>query len=166
MSITAGDKIGKPLAARFIKSSKGTPGIEVSFAFEESDGSPQRLNRQFWLSEAAINYSMDTLVNVLGYSGSEATDANGVMTDPKAMNFGKEVKLVVELEAYQGEDGTTRESAKIKWVNSIGGSNYTGLTAETVKNDLGAVNFRAAFLAAKQGKPAAEPSFDSGEIPF
>lgn len=146
--IVAGDKIAKPLALRFVKSPKtGTPGIEVSFEFEEpSVGSIERLNWVGWLTKAAIGHTMKTLVEVLEYNGSKTTDANGVLTDPKVINFNKEVKLVIELEANPEDQ---KMHPKIKWVNNLGGSAYVGLTPESVKSDLASLGFDAAFQEAK-----------------
>lgn len=181
--ITPGDKIGRALGARFIESKKGTPALEVSFEFTEpSTGGPERLSRQFWLSQDAIDRSMETLVDVLEYNGSEVTDQNGVLTDPNALNFKKEVKLVVEFEQGRDADGnpTDKSYPKIKWVNNAsGGSQFAGVKVETVKSTLAAVGFKAAFLSAKKnsGSPRVappkasdfgpEPKFNTDEeIPF
>lgn len=153
--ITAGDKIGKAKAARFINSKSGTPGIEVVFEFEEpTTGTTERLERQFWLSEKARETSMDTLVNTLGFNGSETIDAAGVFTDPNLFDWRREVSLVIEREEYQTELGETRDYPKIKWVNSIGGSGYASLTPDVVKNQLSNIGFRGLFLAAKQATVA------------
>lgn len=192
--ITAGDKIAHAIGARFIKSKKGTFGFEVAFEFvEPSTGGPERLSWVGWLSQNAIEKSLETLVEVLGYNGSEVTDPNGVLTDPNVLNFKKEVKLVVEME--EGRDAETgapngKLYPRIKWVNNIGGSMYQGVQVESIKNDLGAVGFKAAFLAARQnagmsagprpngaanpGVPnyapgtqtAPPPAFSDEEIPF
>ena len=51
--IVDGEKTAKAIGARFIKTEKGTPGIEVAFEFEEpSTGNPERLNYVAWLSPA------------------------------------------------------------------------------------------------------------------
>lgn len=184
--VTPGDKTARALAARFIKSKKGTLGIEVSFEFEEkSTGGNERLSWVGWLSGGAIEKTMETLVDVLNYNGSEVTDQNGVLTDPNVLNFKKEVRLVVELEEGTDEAGMPNGKSypKIKWVNNMGGSMYQGVKVESIKNDLGAAGFKAAFLAARKNSgqsadparpknhaPGAdfgpEPVFDDSEIPF
>lgn len=181
--ITAGDKTGKATAARFIKSGKkGTPGIEIKFEFEErATGTMESLNWVAWLSDKAKENSFDTLAVVLGCNGNEDVNGDGVFTDPNFLDFNREVKLVVELEAGQNEDGSpkTNEAGdvvyypNIKWVNAIGGSAYARCTPEIVKKELAATGFRSGFLRAakeagtsipamKNSKPA--PSLDY--IPF
>ncbi len=158
--ITPGDRIGRAIAARLIKSpEKGTPGIEVAFEFEEpSTGNMERLNWIGWLSAAAIEYTMETLVSVLETNGKEDVDANGVFTDPGFINTKKEVTLVIDLEEYADKKtGEIKASPKIKFVNNIGGSKFANLTPEIVKTELAATGFRAAFLAAKQASNQSAP---------
>ncbi len=170
--ITAGNKTAKPIAARFIKAKTGTLGMEVAFKFVEN-GQDERLNWVGWLSSGAIENTMKTLVDVLGYNGNDAVDANGVLVDPKALDYLKEVSLVVELERYQGQDGTEKSSPKIKFVNKLGGSQFENCTPEVIKNDLHALGFKAAFLAARQSHPQVakkqEPvqqTFTDEDVPF
>lgn len=160
--ITPGDKTGKAVGMRVIESSKGSYAIEVEFEFVEmSTGSVERLARQFWLTEAALDRTMKDLVEVLGYNGSEATDANGIFTDPNVINFEKEVKLVVEMEP--NEDGS-KVYPKIKWVNNIGGSQFAGVEVQKVQSKFKDIGFKAAFLSAKQGaKSGGGPGFDKKE---
>lgn len=166
--ITPGDKIAKPRAARFIKSSTGKLGIEVSFTFkEESTDTTESLNWVAWLSDAAIKYSMATLVDVLGYNGSADTNETGVLTDPVAIAYDRQVKLVVEIQEYEGKSGP-----RIKYVNSLGGSAFGSCTPETIKQDLAEAGFKAAFLMAKKNsglpKQATPPKEEVSEedIPF
>lgn len=169
--ITAGDKVAKPLGARFIKSKKGTMAIEVSFEFvEPSTGTPERLSYTGWITKDALPYTMETLVNVLKFNGNETTDSSGVLTDPNAMAYGKEVKIVVALDTNP-ENGKTYP--KIQYVNSLGGSAYQGCEPETIKSSLGALGFKAAYLATRQMNgsgaktDAAPPKFNDEEsIPF
>lgn len=155
--ITPGDKIGKPQAARFIKSRAGTLGLEISFQFEEkSTGNEEVLNWVGWLSSGAMEYTMDTLVNVLGFNGNDSCKEDGTLSDPQALAYLKDVKLVVELETYEG-----KTFPKIKWVNRIGGSAFEGCQPEIIKLELDKSGFKAAFLAAKQ---AAGPT--KQDVPF
>jgi hypothetical protein len=149
--VTEGQKTAKVKSGRFIKSKNGTTALEVAFEFTEpSTDRVEHLPWQGWLSEKALDNTMDTLVNVLGYNGSKIIDSDGVLTDPNAFAYGREVRLVIEIEDYTNEKGETKAYPKIKWVNSLGGSNYTGITPESIKNELGSIGFEAAFLAAKK----------------
>lgn len=172
--ITAGDRVGTLVAARFIKSSGGTPGMELIFSFiEPSTSKEERMTYQSWLSEKSVKFSMDMLVNVLGYNGSQVTDAAGVLTDPAAFTYTRQVKLVIEQEEYQDKEGATKRSPKIKYINALGGSKFENLSPTTIKSDLDKIGFRAAFLAATQSAgggnqkpPPTRATFDSDEIPF
>lgn len=156
--ITPGNKTAKAKGARFIKSKTGKLGIEVAFEFIEMPaGSVEHMTWVGWLSDAAIKYTMDTMVNVLGYNGSEEVDANGVLTDPNVLAFDRDVRLVVEDEPYVTDSGETRSSMKIKYVNSIGGSAFSGVAPQSVKSELAGVGFRAAFLSLKKSEPKSAP---------
>lgn len=154
--IVDGEKVAKPIGIRLIANKDGDKdAIEVCFEFEEpSTGNPERLYWQGWLSDAAIERTMDTLVNVLGFDRDVAL-AEG-FESKKVINFENEVKLVVEGEEYEG-----KVRPKIKWVNRIGGSGFIGQTAEVAKTKLNDPRIKAAFLAAKQQdsdkKSAANP---------
>src|ERR1700679_1998603 len=145
--VTEGDKIAKPIAIRYLPQEENpknkSDAFEVCFEFEEpSTGNPERLFWQGWVSDAAIERTMDTLVNVLGFNmelaKSKGIEEKGVITD-------KDVKLVVEIEEYEG-----KSRPKIKWVNRIGGSAYVGGSVELVKTKLASPKMAAAFLAATQ----------------
>ena len=167
--ITKGDKTGKALGARLIKSKGGTAGIEVAFEFEEpSTGSMERLNWVGWLSEKAKSYTMDTLVNVLDSDGVEAMDHDGVFTSQNFVNTEKEVKLVVDLEEGKDSDGNPKVDEhgavkmypRIQFVNNLGGSAYAGCTPDVGRGILAETGFRAAFLAMRKesGKPTVAPT--------
>lgn len=186
--ITEGEKTGVALAARFIKSEGGKQslGLEVSFSFEEPNtGTQETLARVFWLTKDSIKKSMETLVEVLNYNGSEETDQDGNIIDKNAISKNP-VKLVVEMDTNE-ENG--KSYPKIKWVNNLGGSGFAGATKETIKSDLESVGFKGAYLAARKGNPTpqtnqvndsqswtgdekeekgtqGETSFDPDDIPF
>lgn len=164
--ITVGEKTAKVVGARWIKSNTGKMGLEVAFDFEEpTTNGRERLNWVGWLSKDAIGNTMDTLVNVLGYNGSEDADENGVLTDKKAFNTEQEVKLVVEMELNPNNN---KEYPRIKWVNSMSGSGFAGVSVNVVKSELQVLGFKAAFLAAKQGgkgsASASKPADPADEI--
>lgn len=155
--IGAGEYTAKPVKgfARFISSSKGTAGLEIPFEFKiPATGNMERLNWVGWLSENAIEKTMETLVDVLGFNGQDACAEDGLLLDPQALAWDKEIKLVIEVEKFE-----EKEYPKIKWVNKIGGSAFEGK-----KLDLEKIGFRAAFLAAKQGTKT--PEVAQEQIPF
>lgn len=173
--ISAGDKTAQATGARFIQSKNGTTGLEVAFKFTETvDGKPsdQRLSWVGWLSSGAIENTMKTLVEVLEFNGNDEVHSTsdvearpalaGVLKDPKALNFGADVVIVIEFEEYEG-----KSRPKIKWVNKAGGSAFAGLTPETVKAELGAIGFKAQYLAAKKGagQPTAKPEPEPEKTP-
>lgn len=166
--ITSGEKLANVKGARFIESKGGTPAIEVAFEFTEpSSGTVEHMTWAGWLTENALKNTMKTLVDVLGYNGSDAVDENGMLTDPNVFDFSKQVKLVIELEEQKNDDGTVKTNAetgeivvypKIKWVNSLGGSGYTGMTVEKVKSAVASTGFKAAFLQMKGAQPLPKPA--------
>lgn len=143
--IVDGEKIAKPIGIRLIENKEGDKdAFEICFEFEEpSTGNPERLYAQLWLSDAAIDRTMDVMVNVLGYNQDIA--ASKGLEDRGVINFENEVKLVVEGEEYEG-----KVRPKIKWINRIGGSGFVGATAEIAKTKLNNPRIKAAFDAAKQ----------------
>lgn len=171
--ISAGDKVARAVGARFIKAGTGTVGLEVAFDFEEN-GNIERLMWVAWLSEKALQNSMKTLVDVLGFNGNDQCDDNGILMDPVALDYKKQVKLVVDFEEGKDKQGnpTGKSYPRIKWVNNLGGSSFSGCTPESIKNDLGALGFKAAFLAAKQNGPMTaapshlEPLKSPTDLPF
>ena len=181
--VSAGDKIARAKAARYIKSKKGTEGIEVSFEFTEpSTGGVEHLSWVGWLSDAAREHSEDTLFDTLGCNGNiKQRDANGVFTDAAFLDYKREVKLVVDLEARQkpvsdtdstltmalDKEGNQIFDARIKWVNSLGGPGYTGVAPdEGIGAGLSA--FQATALQRRKTVPNMAPgaSMDKKSVPF
>lgn len=180
--ITAGNKIARAKGIRFVKSQKGTMGLEVAFEFEEN-GAPARMNWTGWLTDTSIKNTLRTLVEVLDYSGDETVvdvpegDARtGMLANQDAINRQKQVELVVEHEEYEG-----KQRARIKWVNNVGGGQFAGVAPQEVRSQLGAIGFKAHFLSAKQqaGQPRPKSSsapanhtttqqgqLSMGDIPF
>ena len=168
--ITAGDKTARAFKMRFIKSNTGTAGLEVAFRFKQllagGAQSDEQLTWVGWISDAARDRTMKTLVDVLGYNGSMDTNEDGVFTDPKVLDWDRDITLVIEMEAYEG-----KQYPKIKWVNKAGGSAFAGCAPEVVKNELNSSAFRAAFLAAQQSlkggsKSSAPKTVNEEDLPF
>jgi hypothetical protein len=160
INVKPGKKLARPTAARFIKSQAGTLGMEIAFSFmEPSTGVTESMNWVAWLSEKAMERSMDTLTNTLGFNGNDSCNAEGILTDPQALAFNVDVELVVEDEEYKG-----KYYPKIKWVNRVGGNSFADATPESIKSELSAIGFQGAFLAAKQKKDAEAAT--SSKVPF
>lgn len=157
--ITAGDKIGRATASRFIKAKSGKVAIEIIFEFD-NNGTKEMLPWQGWLSEKAMERTMETLVDVLDFNGDdsilqvpEGDPRSGHLSNQDAINRQKDVRLLVEIEEYTKENGEIGRAPKIKFVNKIGGSGFVGITPEVLKNELAASGFKAAFLALKASSP-------------
>ncbi len=169
--ITAGEKVAQAKGARFIESKRGTMGIEVAFEFiEPSTDSVERLNWTGWLTtgdaekQGAMEKTMETLVDVLGFNGDDSCNADGTLANPNALDYARQVRLVVDLETYNN-----KTYPKIKWVNSLGGSGFQKCEPTVIKQNLGSLGFKAAFLAASQkNKPAgaATVSVPEEKLPF
>ena len=162
--ITSGNKVAKMIAARMMKSKTGTPGIEIMFSFiEPRTSAPETLEWVAWLTPKAAENSVKTLVEVLGYNGDKKTDPQGIFQDRVAFDYLREVSIVVEHEEYNGNF-----YPKIKWVNSMGGSQFAGVTPEQIKGSLNDVGFDALVLAAKQGlgTPKKKTVETDVQIPF
>lgn len=161
----------KALGIRIAKSpDKGTLLIEVPFKFQE-DGKDTILYWQGWLTENAIGNTMKTLVEIMDYNGEEETvdvpeghADEGKFKNQNAINLQKEYSLKVVHEEYK-----EKTRARIAFVNNVGGG-FQGVSPVAVKSALGALGWKAEFLAAKQaaGKPAApkEEQKQQGADPF
>jgi hypothetical protein len=159
--ITEGDYVAKPVAARFVEAKTGTIGIEVAFNFLVGE-QKERLYWIGWLGSKRsekddmtnTDRTMKVLVDVLGFNGDDSVDENGVLTSKEALAWENDVKIVVGMEA---NPETGIEYPRIKFVNRLGGSGFGGLAGTSVKAELGALGFKAAFLSAKQSSGAPAP---------
>jgi hypothetical protein len=93
----------------------GTPSVKIHFELLYNLDSPEvethkSIYHDLWLSEKAFNRSMDVLVDVLGWKGSNLSELN----DSPDLLADSECVLVTNLEEYNGK---TR--IKVKFVNSI-----------------------------------------------
>ncbi len=157
--IVAGDHLAKPLGARAISSSKGTPGIEVRFQLQTGD----TINWVGWLTPNAMERTMETLVGVLGFNGDDAVDEQSRFK-PSSLNLEKEVKLVVEMETRDG-----KTYPKVSWVNSVDSvMGFKSIEPKSVKGTLAQLGFKAAFITTKQklGLTAPAPEMEDDSVPF
>lgn len=149
-------------AARTIKAKTGKIGVEVRFKFQNGTDT-EYLNWVGWLSEAAIENTMKTLVDVLEFNGDDTFGAG-------CINTVGEVSIVVKNEPSQ--DDPSKIYPRIQFVNKLGGSAFKGLEPEEVKQQLGAIGFKAAFefakkdLGRKPNVPNHAPQTTGEKLPF
>lgn len=168
--IREGEYVAKPLGMRLIKSQTGKTAIEVAFnmkfPLEQNKENVEKMYWQGWLSPAAIENTMKTLVEVLEFSGDQTLDADGIFCAENVITK-NDIKLVIELEARTKDGAQVFDQQnnpiydpKVKWVNRIGGSAYVGVAPQTAQSEFAAVNFKSHFLAAKQkvGQNANNPA--------
>lgn len=160
--ITEGSYSASVMGGRVVNSKSGKTAIEIAFSMDVGAEKVTML-WQGWLSPDAIERTMKTLVTTLGYNGSTAVDEDGRLTDPNAFDSTRRVQLVIEMESYPNADGVETIRPRIKWVNAVSKSPFVGLKPESVKAELGALGFQAAFLAAK-GNTKASPKSEAGGI--
>lgn len=166
--IKPGKYLAKARAARFVKP-KEKLGLEVSFQFMQ-DGVPETINNVFWLSPDAIERSMETLVLGLGFNGDDEVVPGTSNLKPGAIDPNKEVELDIQYEEYQG-----KAYPRVKFVNIPGREiGFKAAQPETIRAELSAIGFKAAFNMMKgktaPAKPAApivanEP-IPLSEVPF
>ncbi len=94
----------------FTTSKTGKDGIALDFVTE--DGA--EISTVLWLTPAAYERTMKTLDTVFKFNG----DFNALAKGEGFPNY--DCKLVVEMEEYDGKDGTRKTAAKVKWINSRG----------------------------------------------
>lgn len=182
--VEAGYKVATATQSRIIKTKDGALGFEVTFKFMENNFE-QKLKWVGWLKSkdgntGALERTMKTLIEVLEFNGDEQVEdvpeddmRYGFLKNQDCINRTKQVQLDVGHEMYDG-----KEYARIKWVNNIGGGQFSGCSPEVVKNELTAIGFKAAFMAKKAGMPsqksdeakafesASTPKFSKEDLPF
>jgi hypothetical protein len=148
-NITVGNKKGKPVGARWVRP-KDKLAIEIEFEFlEASSGTQERLCWRGWFPQDKPQHCekvMRTLVETLGFNGNDSYDpATGLLTDPNAFDWSRESQIVVESEEFEGK---TRMG--IAWVNKLGGGQFAACAPTVLKQELGAIGFKALFLETKK----------------
>ena len=199
MSLEAGKYTAKAKGIRFVQNKlKTKTAIEVAFTVNRGETQPPALiNWVGWITpdlEKGTNpleRTMKTLVEILDYNGDDTVEMvapdhprSGMLKNQDAINRQKEVELVIDMEFYTTNDESgnpvERSKPRIKWVNNLGGGQFAGATAATLKNDLASAGFKAAFLQAKgskgappvaqqrppQSMPMQQQNFNENDIPF
>lgn len=127
-------------SAELSQSEKGTPFLALLCKNEQGD----ELAAYLYLSDAAVERSVKTLREVFGFDNNFETVVKQVT--------GRTCSIVVEMETYEG-----KERAKIKWVNTVGGS-----TAKPLDN---AASLLAQLSAKAKRIPAEAPKAASSARP-
>lgn len=138
----------------YTKSPKtGTVSVMVQFDIYEGDDLFQ-LVWNGYLSEKAKEKTIKTLVEVLGFKGTNGEEiANGIGSG--VLNEDQEYDLVIENEEYKG-----KFYPKIKWINLQGqsGGKIGKLSkAEVIQSG---INITGDLLAMKQSMPKKAPDDD------
>lgn len=97
-----GRYLGKAESAEITKSkNKGTPGALLLLRNDAGD----HIYHTLWLSDGALENSVNTLKEVFGFDGNFETINDQVK--------GKECSFTVEMEEYEG-----KEYPRVKWLNT------------------------------------------------
>lgn len=128
-------------------STKGTPEVFIEFDIEG-----QSVFADIWLTDNVIERAIKSL-QLCGYEGSDFTELNA---DPPILKD-NEVSVTVEHEDYTDDEGNTRTTARVAWVNDP--DFQARKRADAV--DATVTRFNA-LLATKQGGGSGK----KGDVPF
>lgn len=163
----AGTYRAKPVEAMIGKSNKkNTPFVGVMFEVVGGDFNGQRLKWEGFLTEKTAERTIESLQHC-GWTGDDLS----IFSRPEGSKvLTTEVELVVEMEAYQGDDPSKagREYPKVQWVNRAGGGpKFAGAAVDPAEAAAFGQKFRGLALAlkAKHGETSSTKSIDD-EIPF
>ncbi len=120
MSITAGKYIGRATGDVVLGASKnkGTPYIEFMFDVSgDANEGPATVRWTGYFTEKSSERTIEALQNC-GWQGDNLSEFEDHGLHGLDAN---EVELVVEVEEWQGTDGSMRETPKVAWVNKLGG---------------------------------------------
>lgn len=134
----------------------GDPQIAIDFVITQGEHEGQHLMWRGFFTEKTTNRTIESLEHC-GWSGTDLTDLSGIDTN--------EVDLVVEHEEFTDQEtGETRTSAKVRWVNAIGGiSRLNPMEAATGKAF--AAKMKGHILAHRAKKKGGGPARANGGSP-
>jgi len=136
---------------------KGTEYVRLGFRIEEGEFRGRLIDKDFWLSERALEFSARDLI-ACGYGGDDPLlDFSRAKTHEDVPLARKRLQIVVRHEEYNGHS-----SAKVKFINEL---------AEAAPlSDQARASMKSAFAAARQGagsqRRAPEPTPIEDETPF
>jgi len=127
-------------------SKKGTPEVFVEFDIEG-----ESVFGDFWITDAAVEKTIEQL-QLLGFEGSEFEELN----ETPPILTGLEVRVSVVHEEYTNDEGISRTTARVAWVNDPTRSGRK--RAAAVDSTVSRFN---ALLATKQAEAT-----EKGDVPF
>ena len=132
--------IAKVTAADLGEAKKtGTPFMQLGFETEEG-----HVSGRLYLSEKAFDRSLKVLQECFGFDGDFEN------LDPIV---GQECSITTEFESWVNDEGETKQSLRVRWINPKGGPQM----------EAGARQSLAARLSARAGGTAPAPEVESFE---
>lgn len=141
--------VESPMNGWFVKSSKGTPGIQLRLIVAEGEEAGRSIDYYAWLSDNSVDNSIRTLVAAFGWDGDLLALQNGA--DPFG---GKDVEITVENEVYKD-----KLRSKVKWLNAIGrnsGRSSSSIDSREVESLVQKLARRAKAIASEANSGAAQ----------
>ncbi len=112
---------------------KGTPYLEFYFQILDGENKGGRVRWTGYFTENTSERSIQSL-QVCGWQGEDLSDfEDGELHGLDACD----VEIVVELEEYEDQEGNTKRSPRVQWVNRAGGF----LNTESAMNPQAAKSF-------------------------
>ena len=106
------------------ESKGGTPSVKLALVSVPKEGEmPRKLWADLWLTDAAVERSIETLRDVFGWQGKSFSELNEPIFE------GREVVAACEWE--DGNDGNKRE--KVAYVNPVAGGGVKKAEPHTIK---------------------------------
>ncbi|MDP2270898.1 MAG: hypothetical protein Q8K32_09220 [Archangium sp.] len=90
----------------------GKPYVGVSFKIKDSDGAEKFVSWRGWFTEAATDRTIESLRH-LGFEGDDVSNLIGLDKN--------EVDLVIEDEEYTNEEGETKITTRVQFINALRG---------------------------------------------
>lgn len=156
---------------------KKTPMIGIEFELEDG----RSIESVNYLTDNNKSWVTDMLVslNFLGNKLADLADTSKKISDL----FGpldEDIMLVIDIEEFQGRDGTPKQKNVVKFVNVGSGAGYAKFDHKTAVAKFAGYSFDGELMAAKQrkGKPKekkqttettaapAQANFTASDIPF
>ncbi len=166
--LNAGKFSARPTGAELGISGGGTNQIGIAFELLDGPDAGQSITAYRYFSDAAVKYALKDM-RTCGWLGDDVGNLASIGADGNLV-----VQLVIEHEDFTNNEGETKTSAKVKWINSlsIGGVQMKSVMdagqratfAQRMKQTVRAFDAETAQDAKSSGatkpttKPAARPA--------